>query len=109
MSDPDTVTYRPCWIVVVYEQTRALANDNIGRMGKRVLFRDMIGQPAIEEINDNFLRDAIESIAQYYIFLYPGDASMSYYLSHTCAIIILTHKLTILFATHTCTVTILSD
>ena len=31
-----------------------------------------------EEINDDFLRDATESIAQYYNFRYPGDVSMPY-------------------------------
>ena len=29
-----------------------------------------------EEIDDDFLRDAIESIAQYYNSQYPGDVSM---------------------------------
>ena len=35
----------------------------------------MIGQSLqiIEEINDDFLRDEIESIAQYYNFQFPGD------------------------------------
>ena len=66
----------------------------------------MIG---LNNLNDNFLRDAIESIAQYYNFEYPEDVSMSYYLSHTCTTTILSHYIIILFTTHTCTVTILSD
>ena len=31
-----------------------------------------------EEIDDDFLRDAIKSIAQYYNSQYPGDVSMPY-------------------------------
>ena len=37
------------------------------------------------------LRDAIESIAQYYNFQYPGDVSMSYYLPHNCTITTISH------------------
>ena len=36
-----------------------------------------------EEIDDDFLRDAIESIAQYYSSQYPGDVSMPYQNEHT--------------------------
>ena len=36
-----------------------------------------------EEIDDDFLRDAIESIAQYYNSQYPGDVSMPYQNEHT--------------------------
>ena len=36
-----------------------------------------------EKINDEFLRDAIESIAQYYNSQYPGDVSMPYQTEHT--------------------------
>ena len=36
-----------------------------------------------EEIDDDFLRDAIESIAQYYNTQYPGDVSMPYQNEHT--------------------------
>ena len=35
-----------------------------------------------EEIDDKFLRDAIESIAQYYNSQYPGDVSMPYQNEH---------------------------
>ena len=38
-----------------------------------------------EEIDDDFLRDAIESIAQYYTSQYPGDVSMPYQNEHTVA------------------------
>ena len=38
-----------------------------------------------EEINDDFLQDAIEYIAQYYHFRYPGNVSiyMPYQIEHT--------------------------
>ena len=36
-----------------------------------------------EEVNDEFLRDAIESIAQYYNSQFPGDVSMPYQNKHT--------------------------
>ena len=38
-----------------------------------------------EEMNDDFLRDAIESIAHYYNSQYPGDSvvSMPYQNEHT--------------------------
>ena len=36
-----------------------------------------------EEIDDDFLRDAIESIAQYYNSQHPGDVSMPYQNEHT--------------------------
>ena len=36
-----------------------------------------------EEIDDDFLRDAFESIAQYYNSQYPGDVSMPYQNEHT--------------------------
>ena len=36
-----------------------------------------------EEIDDDFLRDAIESIAQYYSSHYPGDVCMPYQNKHT--------------------------
>ena len=36
-----------------------------------------------EEIDDDFLRDAIEYIAQYYNSQDPGDVGMSYQNEHT--------------------------
>ena len=36
-----------------------------------------------EEIDDDFLRDAIESIAQYYNSQHPRDVSMPYQNEHT--------------------------
>ena len=36
-----------------------------------------------EEIDDDFLRDAIKYIAQYYNYQYPGDVSMPYQNEHT--------------------------
>ena len=36
-----------------------------------------------EEINDDFLRYAIESIVQYYNFRYHGDVSMPYQNEYT--------------------------
>ena len=36
-----------------------------------------------EEIDDDFLRDAIESIAQYYNSQHPADVSMPYQNEHT--------------------------
>ena len=61
----------------------------------------MIGQSLqiIKEINDDFLRDEIEYIAQYYNFQFPGDISMPYHLPHICTINILSDPFTILFAT----------
>ena len=35
------------------------------------------------EIDDDFLRDAIESVAQCYNSQYPGDVSMPYQNEHT--------------------------
>ena len=46
------------------------------------------------------LRDAIEYIAQYCNFQYPGDVSMSCYLPHTCVITTLKYYFTILFPTY---------
>ena len=36
-----------------------------------------------EEIDDDFLRDAIESIEHHYNSQYPGDVSMPYQNEHT--------------------------
>ena len=68
-----------------------MAVGNIGRMRTRDSLVPRYDIQYVDEINDNFLRDAIESIAQFYNFQYPRDVSMSYYLPHTCTLNILSH------------------
>ena len=127
VSYNDTVTYWQCWFVAVYEQARAMAVDNIGRMRNRVPSYDWSAcntlrrlMKTLSVLQSNFLQSitifntremyVCHTIYHTLVLLPYYHANLPYYLPHTFELLPYYQTNLSYLLPHTCTVnTFLSD
>ena len=85
----------------MYEQARAMAVGNIGRMRKRDRLVPRYDWSACNTLRRLMLTFSEMQLNLFHnITIFNTREVMSYYLPHTCTITILAHEFTILFTTH---------